>query len=574
MSYLVLARKYRPQFFHQVVKQEHVIQTLKNAIQSKRVPHALLFTGPRGTGKTTIARILAKAMNCKRISESEPCNECQSCIEITHGNAADVFEIDGASNNSVDQVRELRENSKYLPIHSSHKIYIIDEVHMLSTAAFNALLKTIEEPPPHILFFFATTEPHKIPITILSRCQRHDLKRVGFHDICELLKSICITEAIPIPEPSLSIIAREADGSIRDALSLLDQVMLFSQGDVTQDHVVSVLGIIDRATLFELSQAVFSQHLKDILTCLETLYYRGKDLHRLYSELIEHFRNLLFVKMGKKTKELVDLSDADMSIISNQVETISVTHLHQLIQILFQEETIIKYSSQPKIALEMVFVKMVQLSPALSIDTLIDKIDHLYQNIHKFTGQTPAVSKSAEKGENRLTDDKIYEQTTQYPTVQQNHIHANSQPSEEKSYSVPELPKDDNPKQQWWAFLTSINEKQPALSALLKQCNLKLFDGNRIELETEAQSYAQKRIIKQINILETLAKDFFHNPVTIGINEHTEKTFEKPLEKQTLKKTPQVLREKAKNHPLVAKTISVFNAKIIDIKILKEGKES
>ncbi|MBL0713757.1 MAG: DNA polymerase III subunit gamma/tau [Desulfosarcina sp.] len=225
MGYLVLARKYRPQSFEEVVGQVHVTQTLANAIRHQRVAHAILFSGPRGTGKTSVARILAKAMNCMQGATPSPCNQCRSCIEITNGSAADVFEIDGASNNSVDQVRELRENVKYMPAYSPHKIYIIDEVHMLSTAAFNALLKTLEEPPPHVIFLFATTEAHKIPITILSRCQRYDFRRVDFDKLVGHMARLCQKEDIVLPEESLATIAREAGGSIRDALSLLDQVM-------------------------------------------------------------------------------------------------------------------------------------------------------------------------------------------------------------------------------------------------------------------------------------------------------------------------------------------------------------
>jgi len=247
MSYLVLARKYRPQTFEDVVKQDHVTQTLTNAISSGRVAHAILFSGPRGTGKTTIARILAKALNCEKGPTSTPCNICQSCKEITSGGSVDVFEIDGASNNGVDHIRDLRENVKYMPAHSKYKIYIIDEVHMLSTAAFNALLKTLEEPPPHILFLFATTEPHKIPITILSRCQRHDLRRISIGDVSEHMAKLCSKEKINISAESLDIIARESGGSMRDALSLLDQVMVCSsESEISHNHVLNILGIIDR----------------------------------------------------------------------------------------------------------------------------------------------------------------------------------------------------------------------------------------------------------------------------------------------------------------------------------------
>ena len=256
MSYLVLARKYRPQTFEEVVQQTHVTTTLANAIKAGRVAHAILFAGPRGTGKTTIARIFAKAMNCRQGPRPIPCNTCQACEEITAGSSADVFEIDGASNNGVEQVRELRENIKYMPANSKFKIYIIDEVHMLSLAAFNALLKTLEEPPEHALFVFATTEPYKIPITIHSRCQRHDLRRIDPQALIAHMTMLCHKEGREVSSESLSIIAREAGGSMRDALSLLDQVISSTTGPIEHEQLLDMLGVVDRSLLFDLADGI------------------------------------------------------------------------------------------------------------------------------------------------------------------------------------------------------------------------------------------------------------------------------------------------------------------------------
>jgi len=342
MSYLVLARKYRPQTFDQVVEQAHITRTLTNAISSDRVAHAILFSGPRGTGKTTVARILAKAMNCKEGPTAVPCNNCRSCNEITAGNAVDVYEIDGASNNSVDQIRELRENIKYMPAHSLYKIYIIDEVHMLSMAAFNALLKTLEEPPAHVMFMFATTEPHKIPITILSRCQRHDFRRISLDSISSHMALLCRQEGFEIAEDSLGVMAREAGGSMRDGLSLLDQIMTCTQGAMSHEQVLDLLGVIDRKILFDLAESILSSDIPAVLDLLDDIYDRGHDIKKLYADLLEHFRDLLVVAMGKKVDKLVDLPSGEIEQLMGQAKRVSTTALGQIFNMLFEEEISIR----------------------------------------------------------------------------------------------------------------------------------------------------------------------------------------------------------------------------------------
>jgi len=351
MSYLVFARKYRPQTFDEVIKQEHVTRTLSNAISSGRMAHAILFSGPRGTGKTTIARILAKAMNCKEGPTPVPCNQCQSCKEITSGHTVDVFEIDGASNNGVEHIRDLRENVKYMPAHSRYKIYIIDEVHMLSVSAFNALLKTLEEPPAHILFFFATTEARKIPVTILSRCQRHDLRRIDLESISTHLMMICQKEGVTISKESISIIAHEAEGSMRDALSLLDQVIAYSEGTVTHESILDMLGVVDRKNIFAVSEAILKGDMPKILDILDDIYNRGQDMIGFYTDLIEHFRNLIVIHIAKKTNILVDLPAHEIELLKNQAKDASPIFLNQIFDLLFKEEPVIRSSTNPKMAM-------------------------------------------------------------------------------------------------------------------------------------------------------------------------------------------------------------------------------
>ena len=377
MTYLVLARKYRPQTFEEVVGQEHVTRTLKNAISGNRVAHAILFSGPRGTGKTTIARILAKAVNCESGPTPTPCNACRSCQDITAGRGVDVFEIDGASNNSVDQVRELRDNSRYMPAHSRYKIYIIDEVHMLSIAAFNALLKTLEEPPAHVLFFFATTEAHKIPITILSRCQHHDLRRIESAAISQHMEALCRQEAVSISSGNLWAIARESGGSMRDALSLLDQVLASRDGQIDDEYVMNLLGGMDRQVLYDLSEATFARDISRTVALIDAVFKKGQDLKRFYADLLLHFRYLMLVKMDARPDMLVDLPPNEIETLARQVKGVSIAFIDQVFTLLFNAEPSVRHASQPRLAIEMAFFKIQQITPALPIDLLIEQLDRL-----------------------------------------------------------------------------------------------------------------------------------------------------------------------------------------------------
>ncbi len=356
-------------------------KTLQNAIAADRVAHAILFSGPRGTGKTTVARILAKAMNCEKGPTPTPCNKCRSCGEITTSSAVDVYEIDGASNNGVEQVRELRDNIKYMPAHSRYKIYIIDEVHMLSTAAFNALLKTLEEPPPHVMFIFATTEPHKIPLTILSRCRRHDFRRIDVGSIADHLEFLCRKENIEIDRESLELVSREAGGCMRDALSLLDQVMTCSGDGLSRERILDILGVIDRKMIFDISSAILEGNVPEILSVLDEIHDRGQDMKKLYGDLLEHFRNLVVVKLGGEVEKLVDVPSHELRMMSDQVANLPAPHVSQLLDVLFREESSIRYSSQQKMALEIAFIRMCQLKPALSVDELIQKLGRLKESI-------------------------------------------------------------------------------------------------------------------------------------------------------------------------------------------------
>ncbi len=567
MSYLVLARKYRPQAFDQVVKQEHVTQTLVNAISSKRVAHAIVFSGPRGTGKTTIARILAKAMNCTNNKKDEnadpnPCNACRSCKEITAGNSADVFEIDGASNNSVDQVRELRGNIKYMPVHSPYKIYIIDEVHMLSLAAFNALLKTLEEPPDHIMFMFATTEPNKIPITILSRCQRHDLRRISLEAISGHMATLCGKETIEISNESLELIAREAGGSMRDALSLLDQVISCCDGTVDHTHILNVLGVIDRKIIFDISEALLTGEIPEILNILDGIYAGGHDIKILYSNLIEHFRNLLVVKMGKMVNKLVDVPAHEVHLMQEQVKNISHTLLSQILDILFKEEAAVKFSAHPKIALEMVFIRMFSIKPALSIDTLIQKFDTLGKELFNALPEK-ANRKSVPLSEQPKTFEKTVEPVE--PAVSRlpdKPAPAHDLQTAEPISDDPDTGKD--PIRNKKELFAQLIEKHPSLKGTLHNSRLKKKSDDHIVFEINGGDFHINMMNRKKAVLEEISSEFFGKKITITIEAKTDSN---PISKGKKEET-RPLKNGAFNHPLVADAIEIFNAKVVDIKTL------
>jgi DNA polymerase-3 subunit gamma/tau len=374
MSYIVLARKWRPQSFDDLVGQETVAKTFKNALSSGKIVHAYLFSGPRGVGKTSTARILAKALNCQQRTDSEPCGKCESCRAITEGASIDVFEIDGASNNSVEAVRELRETVKYAPSGGKYKIYIIDEVHMLSTSAFNALLKTLEEPPPHVVFIFATTEPKKVPVTILSRCQHHSFRRVTRNRIKEQLKKITGSEKINIKESALEMLAKAADGSMRDALTLLDQAYSFSD-EITEEELQVLLGLPEAEIISNLTETILNGNISETLSIIKELSDRGNDLRQILKQLVEHFRDMAVLKVTQGDKELLEFSEDEIQKLRSMVSGISIEELTLLLSELLRLENEVKNAINPRYTFELGLLRTSFIKGMTSVESIIKMLD-------------------------------------------------------------------------------------------------------------------------------------------------------------------------------------------------------
>lgn len=372
MSYQVIARKWRPQSFTDVVGQNHITQTLSNALKNGRLPHALLFTGPRGTGKTSSARILAKALRCPNAQNFVPCNECDSCKEIAGGSSIDVIEIDGASNNGVDAIRELRDTVAFMPSSGKYKIYIIDEVHMLSTSAFNALLKTLEEPPSHVVFIMATTEVHKIPQTILSRCQRFDFRRISTRSITERLQLICDREGVTADDEALWVIARQGDGSMRDSQSLLDQVITFANGPLTRASVVEILGLTDRALLFETLNALIDRNSQAILKVIEKIAAAGFEPHLFSQDLLEMIRNLLLIKVSEaQASQILEMPDSELQALSEMAGRLPEEDIHMLFDMALKGGNDIPRAQDPRIVLEVTLLRMSSAPKLVDLKTLL-----------------------------------------------------------------------------------------------------------------------------------------------------------------------------------------------------------
>ena len=403
MSYTALYRKWRPTSFEEVRGQDHIVKTLKNQINSGRIGHAYLFCGTRGTGKTSIAKIFARAVNCEHPVDGSPCGECSMCRQIAEGASLNVVEIDAASNNGVENIRDIREQVQYPPTDGRYRVYIIDEVHMLSIGAFNALLKTLEEPPSYVIFILATTEVHKIPITILSRCQRYDFKRISIDTIAGRLAELTQAEQIDVDDRALRYVARAADGSMRDALSLLDQCVAFHFGEkLTYDNVLEVLGAVDNRVFGKLFQAVLASDTKACIREIEEMIIQGRDLSQLVNDFVWYMRNLLIAKTTDEPGDMLDMSEENLAVLKEEAAGVDTETLMRYIRIFSELSGQLRYASQKRILVEIAFIKLTTPSMEQNLDSILQRITLLEQkmqempdNLQKLASLAPAAGKAA-----------------------------------------------------------------------------------------------------------------------------------------------------------------------------------
>ncbi|EHJ02410.1 DNA polymerase III, subunits gamma and tau [Clostridium sp. DL-VIII] len=404
MGYTALYREWRPKNFEDVVGQEHITTTLKNEILNDRIAHAYLFCGTRGTGKTSTAKVMAKALNCLDLQDGEPCNECEMCKKINQGLAIDVTELDAASNNGIDKIRDIIDDTKYPPQEAKYKIYIMDEVHMLSVGAVNAFLKTLEEPPKNVIFILATTDPQKLPITILSRCQRFDFKRIKQKDISDRLKKIVDAQSINYEQKSLDLISRVCDGAMRDALSILDQAIAMGENEIKYEDLVSILGLVTNEHLFNITDAVIDRSVEKAMVIIDKLVYSGKDMQLFIKDLIAHFRNLLMVKVTNNPEEVLDMSLENIQMVKEQGRKIRVEEIMRAIRILQDAEANSKASKQSRLYLELAIIKMCKIEYDTSSEVILSRINQLEESLKNGNIQVIQGEKSNDGSKNAHTN--------------------------------------------------------------------------------------------------------------------------------------------------------------------------
>ncbi|MDE0028735.1 MAG: DNA polymerase III subunit gamma/tau [Deltaproteobacteria bacterium] len=548
MSYLVLARKWRPQSLADMVGQQHIARVLTNAIQSERIAHCYLFTGVRGVGKTSAARILAKALNCVNGPTPTPCNECPSCREIADGGSLDVYEIDGASNRGIDEVRQIIENVRYKPAAARFKVYIIDEVHQVTRDAFNALLKTLEEPPDFAKFILATTEVHRLPETILSRCQRFDFRRIGVQDIHERLRQIAEVEGLNITDGALTLLSRAAQGSMRDAQSLLEQVLSFADpeadGTVDEPLLRDILGVAERRVLYEVSAAIIAGNPAACLDLVAEVATHGVDLAALSRELVEHFRNLLVLRLmdartatpgaGPDTgsRRLMDLTAEEMALLREQARDVDPETLINFYRFVVQGDDIVSRSPYPRFDLEVALVRVATLPRTVNITDAIDELRRLERKLDAGASDEPGGAAEREQrsmGVDMRPGRAAFREEAPRPAVAapQDAMPPQADPATPPDRSAedtrtPAPPLADEPTEPtpagWNGFVEFVNGEKPMLGSSLQQARLLELSGDNVRLGLEEGFHLRYLADREtVALLEGFLARYFKRPMTVAV---------------------------------------------------------
>ncbi len=603
VSYLVLARKYRPQTLEDLVGQDHVARTLANAIATGRIAHAFLFTGVRGVGKTTSARLLAKCLNCvgvdgtRATASATPCNQCAPCLEIAAGHDLDVQEIDGASYNGIDEVRRLQEGVSFRPARDRFKIYIVDEVHMLSTSAWNAFLKTLEEPPPHAKFIFATTEVHKVPVTILSRCQRYDFKLIPAQGIARRLDQVLALEGIQAEPAAVQVLAREAAGSMRDAMSLLDQVIAFSGMKLTSDDVTHVLGVADRSVLHELGAALLAGNAAECLTIVARMAEQGFDLGHVAKDVLVHLRNLVVAKVcavqsrdAASVRELLELADEELGVVMALAGSAEVDDLNRCFQGFSRSFDDIVRSGQPRMALEMTLVRLARRPPLLPLDELLSRVAELEKRLGGTppSGPVPRGSGNPVRGAT----------STAAPAPGSPEPAARTRGSLALAQGAPRLGTFPEPRLSerpldaprpmlvplpspsaavdpriWCGLVELLRASDPALASLFEHALPVEVSPERIVLTFDATPFVAERASapEALSTLTAVVRQHFGAPTSVTID-----TAAKPsigvrtvatIETERREAELANARATVENHPMVREAVRVFGAHVRDVKL-------
>ena len=557
MSYIVLSRRYRPKSFNEIVGQKHVVATLVNALQADRVAHAYLFAGPRGVGKTSMARILSKALNCQKGTTSTPCNKCSTCNSITNGNDIDVLEIDGASNRGIDEIRNIRQNVRYAPAVSKHKIYVIDEVHMLTKEAFNALLKTLEEPPEHVKFIFATTSPSRVPDTVQSRCQRFDFKNISIADISDRLAQICKSENIAAEEEVLQSIAKYARGGLRDSESILDQLASFCHEKITLRDVCDIFGVVSEEKLSSLINSFTEKKPELSIEIFHGIMEGGRDIEGFIDQLLLYIRDLLLVSVCKKENDTIETVSGDLNLLRTQSSSFSPETLMYMFQVISEAKTKTRDLLQQKIYLEVLFVKLATMEELKPLSSVLDKIEgmkKMFEGNIEDTGKTISISKTDVTAPAK-------------PEIQAKPSHAHDSIALDKKVSS-----DKSLADTWNKAMIELQSKKKTTWAVLKNARISNIEGNNAIVEIPKNYLVHKERLEkpeEKRIIDNCLEKVTGRKISVKIIV-SENGFQAADRKSSSHGVVQEGRKKKlddiKNEPMVKKAVEFFDGSIVNVR--------